>query len=72
MIRILTIIIILLYLKFHLQESKKREMEYVRVMEYMRAKLNTEEGTEQYQKRMFTLKPVFGQMKQDRELGNFF
>jgi len=32
-------------------------------MEDMRVKLNTEEGTEQYQKRMCTVEPVFGQMK---------
>jgi len=38
---------------------------------YMRAKLNTEEGTEQYQKRMFTVEPVFGQMKQDRGFREF-
>ena len=55
-------------------ESKNRTIsrdprEYL--MEDMRAKLNTEEGTEQYQKRMFTLKPVFGQMKQDREFREF-
>jgi hypothetical protein len=30
------------------------------------AKLNTEEGMEKYQKRMSTVEPVFGQMKQDR------
>lgn len=40
-------------------------------MEDMRAKLNTEEGTEQYQKRMCTVEPVFGQMKQDREFSEF-
>ncbi|AKB30490.1 Mobile element protein [Methanosarcina siciliae T4/M] len=36
------------------------------LMENMRAKLNTEKGTEKYQKRMSTVEPVFGQMKQDR------
>jgi len=41
------------------------------LMDYMRAKLNTEEGTEQYQKRMFTVEPVFGQMKQDRGFREF-
>jgi transposase len=41
------------------------------LMEYMRAKLNTEEGTEQYQKRMCTVEPVFGQMKQDRGFREF-
>ena len=40
-------------------------------MEDMRAKLNTEEGTEQYQKRMCTVEPVFGQMKQDRGFREF-
>ena len=40
-------------------------------MEDMRAKLNTGEGTEQYQKRMFTVEPVFGQMKQDRGFREF-
>jgi transposase len=40
-------------------------------MESMRAKLNTWEGTEQYQKRMSTVEPVFGQMKQDREFREF-
>jgi transposase len=40
-------------------------------MEDMRAKLNTEEGTEQYQKRMYTVEPVFGQMKQDRGFKEF-
>ena len=37
----------------------------------MRAKLNTEEGTEKYQKRMSTAEPVFGQMKQDRGFREF-
>ena len=41
------------------------------LMEDMRAKLNTEEGTEQYQKRMYTIEPVFGQMKQDRGFREF-
>ncbi|MDD2348454.1 MAG: IS1182 family transposase [Kiritimatiellae bacterium] len=41
------------------------------LMEYMRAKLNTEEATEQYQKRMCTVEPVFGQMKQDRGFREF-
>ena len=41
------------------------------LMENMRAKLNTEEGTEQYQKRMCTVEPVFGQMKQDRGFREF-
>jgi transposase len=41
------------------------------LMEDMRAKLNTEEGTEQYQKRMCTVEPVFGQMKQDRGFREF-
>ena len=55
-------------------ESKNRTIsrdprEYL--MEDMRAKLNTEEGTEQYQKRMFTVEPVFGQMKQNRGLREF-
>ena len=40
-------------------------------MEYMRAKLNTELGTEQYQKRMFTVKSVFSQMVQDRGFREF-
>jgi len=40
-------------------------------MEDMRAKLNTEEGTEQYQKRMCTVEPVFGQMKEDRGFRGF-
>jgi transposase len=40
-------------------------------MEDMRAKLNTEEGTEQYQKRICTVEPVFGQMKQDRGFKEF-
>jgi transposase len=39
--------------------------------EYMRAKLNTEEGAEQYQKRMCTVEPVFGQTKQDRGFREF-
>ncbi len=56
-------------------ESKNRTIsrdprEYL--MEDMRAKLNTEEGTEQYQKRMFTVEPVFGQMKQNRGFREFF
>lgn len=55
-------------------ESKNRTIsrdprEYL--MEDMRAKLNTEEGTEQYQKRMFTVEPVFGQMKQNRGFREF-
>jgi transposase len=41
------------------------------LMEDMRAKLNTEEGTEKYQKRMSTVEPVFGQMKQDRGFREF-
>jgi transposase len=41
------------------------------LMEDMRAKLNTKEGTEQYQKRMCTVEPVFGQMKQDRGFREF-
>jgi transposase len=41
------------------------------LMEEMRAKLNTEEGMEQYQKRMCTVEPVFGQMKQDRGFREF-
>jgi transposase len=41
------------------------------LMEDMRTKLNTEEGTEQYQKRMCTVEPVFGQMKQDRGFREF-
>ena len=41
------------------------------LMEDMRVKLNTEEGTEQYQKRMCTVEPVFGQMKQDRGFREF-
>jgi transposase len=41
------------------------------LMENMRAKLNTEKGTEQYQKRMCTVEPVFGQMKQDRGFREF-
>lgn len=40
-------------------------------MKDMRAKLNTEEGTEKYQKRMSTVEPVFGQMKQDRGFREF-
>ena len=40
-------------------------------MEYMRTKLNTEKGAEQYQKRMYTVEPVFGQMKQDRGFREF-
>jgi transposase len=40
-------------------------------MEDMRAKLNTEEGKEQYQKRMCTVEPVFGQVKQDRGFKEF-
>jgi transposase len=55
-------------------ESKNRTIsrdprEYL--MEDMRAKLNTEEGTEQYQKRMSTVEPVFGQMKQNRGFREF-
>jgi transposase len=55
-------------------ESKNRTIardprEYL--MEDMRAKLSTEEGTEQYQKRMCTVEPVFGQMKQDRGFKEF-
>ena len=41
------------------------------LMEYMRTKLNTEKGAEQYQKRMYTVEPVFGQMKQDRGFREF-
>ncbi|MDI9395031.1 MAG: transposase, partial [Euryarchaeota archaeon] len=41
------------------------------LLESMRAKLNTEEGTEQYQKRMSTVEPVIGQMKQDRGFREF-
>jgi transposase len=41
------------------------------LMEDMRAKLNTEEGTGQYQKRMCTVEPVFGQMKQDKGFREF-
>ena len=41
------------------------------LMEDMRAKLNTEKGTEKYQKRMSTVEPVFGQMKQDRGFREF-
>jgi len=41
------------------------------LMEDMRAKLNTEEGMEQYQKRMCTVEPVFGQTKQDRGFREF-
>ncbi|MDI9394598.1 MAG: transposase, partial [Euryarchaeota archaeon] len=41
------------------------------LLESMRAKLNTEEGTEQYQKRMSTVEPVIGQMKQDRGFKEF-
>lgn len=40
-------------------------------MEDMRAKLNTEESTEKYQKRMSTVEPVFEQLKQDREFREF-
>src|SRR5665647_748642 len=55
-------------------ESKNRTIsrdprEYL--MEDMRAKLYTEEGTEQYQKRMYTVEPVFGQMKQNRGFREF-
>ncbi|MDQ1276516.1 MAG: transposase [Euryarchaeota archaeon] len=35
------------------------------------AKLNTGEGTEQYQRRMSTVEPAFGQMKQDRGFREF-
>lgn len=41
------------------------------LMEDMRAKLNTEEGIEIYQKRMYTVEPVFGQMKEDRGFRGF-
>ncbi len=41
------------------------------LMEDMRAKLNTEEGTEQYQKRMYTVEPVFGQAKENRGFRGF-
>ncbi|WP_148706196.1 transposase [Methanosarcina siciliae] len=41
------------------------------LMENMRAKLNTEKGTEKYQKRMSTVEPVFGQIKQDRGFREF-
>jgi transposase len=41
------------------------------LMDDMRAKLNTEEGTEKYQKRMSTVEPVFGQMKPDRGFREF-
>jgi transposase len=37
----------------------------------MKAKPNTEEGTEQYQTRMCTVEPVFSQMKQDRGFKEF-
>jgi len=55
-------------------ESKNRTIsrdprEYL--MEDMRAKLDTEEGTEQYQNRMSTVEPVFGQMKQNRRFREF-
>jgi transposase len=55
-------------------ESKNRTIsrdprEYL--MEDMRAKLDTEEGTEQYQNRMSTVEPVFGQMKQNRGFREF-
>jgi len=40
-------------------------------MDDMRAKLNTEEGTKKYQKRMSTVEPVFGQMKEDRGFWEF-
>ena len=41
------------------------------LMEDMRAKLDTEEGTEQYQKRMYTVEPVFGQAKENRGFRGF-
>ena len=55
-------------------ESKNRTIsrdprEYL--MEDMRAKLDTEGGTEQYQNRMSTVEPVFGQMKQNRGFREF-
>jgi transposase len=55
-------------------ESKNRTIsrdprEYL--MEDMRAKLDTDEGTEQYQNRMSTVEPVFGQMKQNRRFREF-
>jgi transposase len=55
-------------------ESKNRTIsrdprEYL--MEDMRAKLDTDEGTEQYQNRMSTVEPVFGQMKQNRGFREF-
>jgi|GEM_PF-1960857 len=40
-------------------------------MEDMKAKLNTEEGTEKYQKRMSIVGPVFGQVKKDRGFRKF-
>jgi transposase len=55
-------------------ESGKRTIsrdprEYL--MENMRVKLDTEEGAEKYQKRMSTVEPVFGQMKQERGFREF-
>lgn len=41
------------------------------LMEDMRKKLRTEEGTELYQERMSTVEPVFGQMKQNRGFTEF-
>ena len=41
------------------------------LMENMRTKLDKEEGKEQYQKRMCTVEPVFGQTKQDRGFREF-
>ena len=55
-------------------DSKKRTISRdprEHLMENMRAKLNTEEGTERYQKRMSTIEPVFGQMKEDRGFRGF-
>lgn len=55
-------------------DSKKRTISRdprEHLMEDMRAKLNTEEGTERYQKRMYTVEPVFGQMKEDRGFRGF-
>lgn len=43
----------------------------IHLLEDMRKKLKSEEGKEVYQSRMYTVEPVFGQMKQNRGFREF-
>ena len=61
--------------KLKCAKGKSRQISYNPIFEKykteMRAKLNTEEGIQKYQKRMFDVEPVFGNISFNQKANNF-